>query len=304
MPEIKPIMPEGAITIQARTQMPSAALKKAWDEVKGNPPSPSPAENQTPTETTPQTTSEKPKPDEKVLRARLVQERLKRQIEAERKTLNEERRQLDLEKANSRKWQEAAELAQSGRYIEAAQKAGLSYDQLTQQIINGGQIPPQQIAQDTAAEIVKREMAAFREEQKTQSTLAQQQQYEQTIKQMTTDVKHLIDSSDKYPLAKQSESYQDIVKFIESEFHRTGRITPVEEALKRWEQDALEGLEELFKLENVRNSVLKESPAKPKEELITTTLSQRATAPIPQPKSLTDAERKERAMKAFYGRLP
>lgn len=310
MPVIEPIVPESTITIKANTNaLASAALKKAWQDVKGDA-SPeeqaaklfsTPANQEKPQETG-QSTGSEPAKDEKLLKARLLQEKLRRQIDGERKKIEEERRQLELEKANSRKWQEAAELAQSGRYIEAAEKAGVTYDQLTQQILNGGNIPPARVAETTATELVDKRLKEYEEQQRKGQQEAQAKHYEESIKQITSEVKYLVDSSEEFPLVKASESYQDVVKLIESEFHRTGRIMSVEEAIKKVEAEALEGLEELFKLEKVRSNILKESP-KPKEELIPKTLSQRTTAPIPAPKAMTAEERRQRAIDAFHGRI-
>lgn len=247
---------------------------------------------------------EKQKPDERVLKARLVQERLRRELEVEKKKLAEERRELEIAKANSRKWQEAAELAQQGRYVEASEKAGITYDQLTSQIINGGQVLPAKAAETTAEAIAKKEIDAFKKQLEEQDKQKQQQQYENAMKLVESDIKHLVDSSDKYPLVKASGSYQDIAKEFESEFHRTGRLVPLEELLQRWEDEALAGFQELYKLDTVRNklSPQEESP-KPIEERVPQTLSQRVTAPVPGPKPMTDAERRQRAIDAFHGRL-
>lgn len=296
MPEIQPIIPESTITIQANTQTPSGRLRQGLErkvepEVAEPPKADSPA---APTE---------PK-DDRLLRARLIQEKLRRQLDAEKKQIADERRKLDIEKAGSRKWQEAAELAQSGRYIEAAEKAGLTYDQLTQQILNGGQVPPARIAEQTANDLVEKRLQDFEKRQEEKQKAVAQGQYTQTLGQIEADVKHLVDGSENFPLVKAAESYQDVVKYIESEFHRTGRFIRIEDAIKKVETDALEGLEELLKLEPVRSKVYKQEPTKPPKEQVPNTLSQRNTAPTPRPPGLSDAERKQRAVDAFYGRLP
>ena len=306
MPTIEPIMPEGTITIQARTHRPSEMeLKQASEILRQARPNQSQGQEETDqsqstpkTEPTPNTGSEK---DEKLLRARLVQERLKQQLAADRKKIDEERRELEIEKANSRRWQEAAELARQGRYIEAAEKSGITYDQMTQQLLSGGQVPPAKVAEQTSNEVFEKRFQQYKEEQEKKSREAQQKHYAESIKQVESEIKYLVDSSEDFPLVKQSESYQDVVRLIESEYHRTGRILPVKEAVQRWETEALDGLEELLKLDKVRSKVLKESP-RPTEDRVPNTLSQRTTAPIPSPKGMTDAERRQRAIDVINGR--
>lgn len=296
MPEITPIAQPGTITVQARTLLSQSPEKQFQEALKPQEPEKKTTEAPGP--------EEKQKPDERLLKARLIQERLKREIDVEKKKLAEERRQLEAEKANSRKWIDAQKLAEEGRYIEAAEKSGITYDQLTQQIINGGQVPPARVAETTAQEIARKEIEAFKKQMEEQQKTQQQQQYENAIKQIEADVKHLVDSSDKFPLVKESQSYQDIVKYVESEFHRTGRMVSLEEAIQRWEDEALQGLEELFKLEKVRSKVHKEESPRPTQERIPQTLNQRTAASIPAPKPMTDAERRQRAFDAFHGRLP
>lgn len=297
MAQITPILPEGTITVQAKTQPPSAKLDSLQP-----PPS---SETKESISEVGQSPSERkaPEQDQKLLKARLIQEKIKQQLAAERKKLDAEKRELEMLRANSRKWQEAAELAQQGRYVEAAQKADISYDQLTQQILNGGNIPPARVAETTAEEIVAKRLEEFKKQQQQETEAAQQRQYQEALKSIEAEVKYVVDSSDKYPLAKNSESYQDIVKYIESEFHKTGRIVSVQEALDKWEAEALEGLEELLKQEKIRANVLKESPKPNQEQVVPKTLSQRTMAPIPAPKALSPEERRQRAIDAFYGRI-
>lgn len=314
MPEITPIMPEGTITKQAVTSKASELLRQAQTLVpqKDNPSPAAEPENVPSPSPTQQSGSDKTDAEKKVFRQRLAQENAKRQFEAERKQLENEKRQLELDRAQSRKWQEANDLAKQGRYTEAAEKAGITYDQLTQQILNGGQVPPKAIAEQTAAELVEKRFEAFKKEQEENQKKAVTTQLEEARKIMFNEAKHLVDSSDKFPLAKDAGAYQDVVRLIESEFHRTGRIIPVEDAINRWEEDALSGLEELFKIEKVRQRLAgKESPNKPEapvrqapREEAPRTLSQKTMASVPKPQSETPEERRQRAIDAFYGRLP
>lgn len=318
MPEITPIVSEGTITVQAQTQMPSAQMRQAQEAPPAQSPQP---QNPSQAPQNPQTPPPPPPPeppksgseagenkavkDEGVLKARLAHEKLKRQIEQERKRLDNDKRAIETERAQSRKWLEAEELAKQGKVLEAAQRAGISYEQMTQQILNNGQIPPAQLAQQTAAELVEKKFEEYQKRLEAQAKASQREQYTQSLKQIAAEVKYVVDSSDKYELAKAYGSYNDIVKLIEQTFHDTGRIIPVEAAIQKWEDDALEGLQALAKLEKVRSRVFQESPMHQpvQQEQVPNTLSQKAMAPVPAPRSQTDQERRQRAIDAFYGKL-
>lgn len=301
MPEITPILPEGTITLNATTQTPSQLAAK----LLATKPS-APAET-SPKDPAPSETKTKPE-DSHILKAKLLQEKLKQQLNAERKQLEEERKQLELAKANSRKWQEIADLVAQGNQIEAAKKLNLDYNQWTQQILADGQIPPAKIAEQTAGDIAKKEIQALRDEIAKQNETNSQKQYAEALATIASEVKYVVNKDDKFPLAKSSEAFDDIARYIESEYHRTGHVMPVEEALQRWEQEALTGLEELLKQDTIRTKVLKESTQpiqeEPKQAPVPQTLSQKVMAPIPSPKTLTAAERRQRAIDAFYNRLP
>lgn len=309
MPTITPIIPEGTITIQRSTQMPSQqiASQAAIQALS------TPAVTSSQSESSPQATTElssgkgapgseplgeqKPE-DQKKLRALLYRER---QIFNERKKLEADRKSFEEQRAHYKNWIEAGEMSSQNK-LEALAKTGITYEDLTQQILNNGQIPPAQIAELKAQEIVQRRLEEYEKKQKDAQEASIKSQHAQSLKQIESEIRYVVDKSDKYPLVKEAESYQDIVKEIEAEFHRTGRIIPVEEAIQRWESDALEGLRELAKLEKIRSNVFQEPPQPTQERIIPNTLSQRATAPIPAPKSLTEAERRQRAIDVFYGR--
>lgn len=295
MPTITPVFQEGTMTIQHNTQMPSAQLAQK-QQVQTT---------QSPTSTPPSTTETAPEEavslDQKKLRALLNREK---QIVNARKKLEQEQKELEMHKASSRQWMEAAELAKDNK-LEALAKLGITYDDLTQQILSGGQVPPAQIARQEA----RNELEEYKKQQKLEAAENQKSQYAEGLKHVTNEIKYMVEAeADKYPLVKLDGSYEDIAKWIESEFHRTGRITPVEDAIERWENDALSGLEELAKIEKVRNKFTpqdRQQPTSPKPTAhqVAQTLNQRATAPIPSPKPMSDAERRQRAIDAFYGRI-
>lgn len=302
MPQITPMLPESTITRTVNTQMASAKLNQT-------PPPPNPEaeslQSQAPTTPTSSEVSSKETEEvpleQKKLRALLQREK---QLVHARKKLDQDQKELEIQRSNSRQWLEASELAKENK-LEALAKLGITYDDLTQQILTGGQVPPAQIAQSKAEEIARREIEAFKKDQESKQQESLQRQITEGLKHVSNEIRYAVEANaEKYPLVKLDGSYEDIAKWIESEFHRTGRIVPVQDAIERWEDEALAGVEELFKIDKVRKRLTPQE-TRPTESRpsVSQTLSQRATAPIPSPKPLSDVERRQRAMDAFYGRL-
>ncbi len=291
MPEIIPVLPQGTMMIQQNTQTPSAKLASQQPQTLPPPTTEAPTEAK-------EDKVEEADSSQKKLRALLYRER---QLFNQRKKLEGEMKAFEEMRSKYKNWIEAGEMSSQNK-LEALAKTGITYDELTQQIINNGQVPPAQIAELKAQETVRREIEAFKREQAALSAQQQKAQYDQGIKQLESEVRFLVDKEDKYPLVKEAEAYQDIVKWIESEFHRTGRLIPVEDAIARWESEALEGLQELAKLEKIRDKFTPQETPKPITPPQLNTLSQRATAPIPSPRPMTEAERRQKAIDAFYGR--
>ncbi len=296
MPQVTPMTPEPLITLNANTQMPSAKLQQQQNQ-------------ENPATTTP--TSSPPSSEEKTEDVPLEQKKLRALLQREkqlvhaRKKLEQEQKDLEVQRAQSRQWQEAAELAKDNK-LEALAKLGITYDDLTQQILTGGNVPPAQIAKREAQQTVQEALEAYKKEQEENRQKNLQTQVAEGLKHVSNEIKYLVEANtEKYPLVKLDGAYEDIAKWIETEFHRTGRITPVEDAIERWENEALSGVEELLKIDKIRKRFTSQDtrPTESQRQGVSQTLSQRATAPIPSPKPLTDAERRQRAMDAFYGRL-
>lgn len=209
-------------------------------------------------------------------------------------------------------WQEAADLAKQNK-LEAIRKLGISYDDLTQQVLNNGNLPPEVIAQQKASEIVKLELESYRQEQQKLQMENQRLQYQQALKNIDAEVQAFVNSSDKYPLVKNAEAYNDVTRFIESEFHKTGKVLTIAEATDKWHSEIKEGFVELAKslpIEELRSLLASfeppapppEVPNPPKSQPITT-LTHKATTNAPTARPLTNQEKRQRAIDAFYGRL-
>ena len=238
--------------------------------------------------------------------AAIRKEKLLRKKEKE---LGDQKRQLEERERSYEPWKKAAETATRGNKLEALKLLGISYDDLTQQVLNNGELPPQVQAQQSAEEIVNRKLAELEKRQGEREVELQKQNYEQSLKQIDFEVETLANTGDKFPLVKESGAYHDVTEYIESEFHRTGKIIPVEAALDMVEQQIAEGILHLAKIEKIKSQLLAEPKKEPlipaggaQPEQKITTLTHKATVVPPSSKPITDAERRQRAIDAFYGK--
>lgn len=303
MPQIIPEVNPGTMTVTQNTQMPSKQIVTQLLQKKETNPPVSEANDQKESEE-----KKEPTEDEKRLRTLLAREKqlfsFRKKLEEDQKSLELQRKEHEEKLNTSKPWVEAAELSKQDK-LQALAKLGITYDELTQQIINNGQVPPAQIAEKTAKDTVLQALEDFKKEQLKVQTESQTNQYNQALKQVENNFKYVVDRSDKYPLVKASENYQDMVKEYEAEFHRRGVFPPLEEILDKAEQEAVNGVKQLLEIPGIRERILGESP-KPTQETITSrpqTLSHRTIASTPSPKPMSEQERRQRAIDAFYGRI-
>lgn len=235
--------------------------------------------------------------------------RREKALQKKSKELELEREAIMRERAELQQWREASELSKTDK-IAALKRIGISYEDVTNQILNNGAMPPETIAlhtaEQTAREIIEKRLAEFEKKQSESLQKQQQDNYEQSIKQIDSEVKGLVDSSDKFSLVKESEAYHDVTEYIESEFHRIGIILPIEVAAEKVEQEIVEGILNLAKLDKIKSKLLPqeeekiEAAAPPNPKTITLTNKTTATPPS-VPKKRTEAERRQRAIDILNG---
>lgn len=291
------ILPMDAVTgvVTPTTTLPSAKLAAA---VAAATPETTPI-----VEAVPTIAVEKPKVDDDATRigALLRKEKI---LRAKERQLKEQEENY---KRQFQPWQEASELAKSNK-LEALKKLGISYDDLTTQMLNGGNLPPEVIAEQKAEAAAQRKFEAFKKQQDDERATEQKKNYEDALKNIGLEAKGLSESSDKFPLVKASEAFNDIGRDIEAEFHRTGRIMSVEEACTKMEQEIYDGLLELSKIDKIRSKLLEvEAPKTPETAKVQeipkiSTLTHKTTAATPATKPLTAAEKRQKAIDVFYGR--
>lgn len=227
-----------------------------------------------------------------------------KQYQAEKAAWESEKAQL-LQKAQpDTSWKDRAKTDLMGLMAEA----GLSYEEVLNTYVN-------HTPMDQNMRILQAKLQGMEENQNkliNQFTETQKQNYNQAVKQITTEVKQLVKlAPDDYEIinsqGEMAEKY--IVKLIEETFQDEGYLMDVEDAAKEVENHLLEQSLGLAKLKKIQaklsptQTLAQGEVAAPKvsiEPKGATTLSHNMTAGS---KPISNRERRERAILAFQGKL-
>jgi hypothetical protein len=187
--------------------------------------------------------------------------------------------------------------------INALAEAGLTYDQITELMLNQPDVnKAQQLAYEKKLEAKLKEIEDKQLELQKKSESQQTEAYRQAVAQIKSDTKRLVDSSEEFETVRETNSVDDVVELIERTFQKDGILLTVEEAAKQVEEYLVEEAFKLTKLKKIQQRLAPaEKQAEPKQE------------PTKQPstmKTLTNAvaasgklSARDRAIAAFKGDL-
>ncbi len=176
---------------------------------------------------------------------------------------------------------------------------GLSWDQLTQSVLN-------QSPQDNQIKALKAEIEALKADQNTVKTTMSEQQtraYDQAVNQIRNDAKMLVHSDPQFETIKETKSEEAIVSLIEETFKQDGTLLSVDEAAQQVEEYLIEEGMRMARLNKVKAKL---TPQQAEQQQIIEkpqmrTLTNATTALTP--KRMTQKDRVERAKLAFMGQL-
>lgn len=184
-------------------------------------------------------------------------------------------------------------------------EAGVSYDELTQQILNSAGVDPR-----TEALIAKQEARIAQLESKLDEAgknqeKAQQDSYNAAVKQIREDVRSLVKHDPNFETIKASQAVDDVVELITETYNKDGILLSVEEAAQEVENYLVEEAMKLTRIGKIK-SRLEQSGQKAKVE----EKKQAQPQQTQQMKTLTNAtsstrklSARERAVLAFKGEL-
>lgn len=189
-------------------------------------------------------------------------------------------------------------------------EAGLSYDELTQQIINQQPTDPRVLNTITKLEAKIQQLEEAAEKAQQSSIEQQENSYKQAVKQIERDATKLVqDDPEAYEAISNIGAVSDVVKLIEETYKKDGILLTVEEAAQEVENYLIEEYyERATKIEKIKKRLAESQVVvtKPKQETEVT----QAKTEQPQMKTLTNAtsstrklSSRERALLAFKGEL-
>lgn len=258
-----------------------------------------PVEGVEPLETAPVADAAPAKKDENPEEKKILLERLN--LQKQRKAFLRQQAQFKKEReeweaqrqqtqAPQRDWKQ--ELAKDP--MSVLKEAGISYEQLTNSILNGPN--PQDL---TLAEL-REEIRQLREGQtKTQEEIknAQSQQYEQALKQIGNDVKMLVHGNEEFEMIEKMQAEDAVTAYIEHKFNDDGVLLSIEAAAREVEEYLTEKALDIANAKKIQAKRAPVAPPAPAPKPGIRTLTHQTVQSTTRP--LTDKDRRARAIAAF-----
>lgn len=191
-------------------------------------------------------------------------------------------------------------------FLGVMAEEGVSYDALTQQILN--QQPKDPRVEATISRLESK-IKALEEQNNANKQSAQEQQtqaYQAAVKQIRMDVNSLVDSDPNFETIKATRSTKDVVDLITQTYDKDGILLSVEDAAQQVEDYLVEEAMNLTKIGKIKKKLGMTSSTPPKPAA-----TPNKSADTKQPmKTLTNAasssrqlSARERALLAFKGEL-
>lgn len=186
-------------------------------------------------------------------------------------------------------------------------EAGLTYDDLTQYVLNQQSMNP--VVESTISEL-RQELQALKqqnEEFKQSQQQAQTAQYQAAVKQIKTDANQLVKTDPNFELIRATRSVNDVVELITRTYEKEGILLSVEEAAEEVEKYLEQETEKLTKTNKLRRKLSQTSQGQPVKQ---TQSRQQTQSPAQGPKTLTNRmtstrqlSARERAIMAAKGEI-
>lgn len=281
-------------------------------------------EHNTEETTTEETKVAKPAEQDPELRKQFLQ--LARHEKQLRAKAQQAQQQLQ-ERENAIAAREAAIEAQSQKYqtgyvsqerikqdlLSVAAEAGLSYDEVAQQLLNQPNRDPRTESIMAKMQAKIDALEAAQEGAKKSQSEAQTQAYQAAVKQIDLDVKQLVKTDPNFETIAKTGSSKEVTKLIERTFQEDGILLSVEEAAQEVEDYLVEKYTKISSIDKIKQR-MSQANAKQTTKAPGQTQAGIKQAPQqqqpPQMKTLTNANSstrqlsaRERALLAFKGEL-
>jgi hypothetical protein len=181
--------------------------------------------------------------------------------------------------------------------------AGVSYDELTQQILNQPGVDPRTEALVSRLEAKIAALEAKADQNVKAQEESQQQAYKAAVKQIEMDVRTTVQNDPNFETIKATRSIQDVVELIETTYKQDGILMTVEDACTEVEKYLVDEALKVTRIGKIKRQLEQAGTPKPTQTAV-------KPADTPSMKTLTNAatstrklSARERAMLAFKNEL-
>ncbi len=174
--------------------------------------------------------------------------------------------------------------------LSVLQEHGVTYEQLTDAILNGKQVDPETQALKQELQELKKSL-----DQKFQTN--EERQEEAALTEMLYEAEDLAKEGEDFALIREQDAYDRVLRLIHSHYKQTQRVLDVRTAMERVETELLTSAEKLARLGKVQSKIAPPAPPplQPQQrQMRTLTARDSSSAPMTA---------RQRAIAAFSGTL-
>jgi hypothetical protein len=230
------------------------------------------------------------------------------QLARKEKALRSQARQLQEQQRAIQEQQAKAQSSLTERLksdpLSVLAEAGLTHDQIAEALLNSR-------PDDIELRRIKAELQSIKNSQQEQFTKIQDAQkaaYEQAVKQVSREVKMLVDGNEAYETIQSAKAHEAVVELIKQTYDEDGVLLSAEEAADMVEEYLLDEALTMAKLKKVQSKLAPpvaadsgtEVPQGQKPQIQTKTLTNTI---VSSSKPLSNKDRRARAIAAFKGEL-
>lgn len=167
--------------------------------------------------------------------------------------------------------------------LKTLEEQGISYEDLTQMVLNDGKLSTEHQLRLMREEIEKDYKSKYDELQNKlleKERKEEEQSYQQTINNFKTEIKSAIDQSEEFEFIQRQDAYELVYDVIEDFYNENGSILDTQEAARQVETYLEEEAKALFEKSNKIKSWIqpKETQATPRQPSPTLSNSTSATS--------------------------
>lgn len=174
--------------------------------------------------------------------------------------------------------------------LSVLQEHGVTYEQLTDAILNGEKSNPETHALKQELQELKKSL-----DQKFQTN--EERQEEAALTEMLYEAEDLAKEGEDFALIREQDAYDKVLRLIHSHYKQTQRVLDVRTAMERVETELMTSAEKLARIGKVQSKIAPPQqlqPQQPQRQMRTLTARDSSSAPM---------SARQRAIAAFQGTL-